>query len=351
MRLLASLFAVFWGFFFYGLIDLLVVVGDDPGFHDSVMLETGWGLMFIFLVATPLIAAAVWPRAALAVGLQQVVLVVVAVAVATVLSASPQHLIMAGGLLVTVLIIGSGDAHSLLVPRRLRWSWEPGALVIAAAVPWCIYASTSASAHRHGRLPIDETWGFNHWPVQAALAVAMVLVAALAATFPPGWVVPTWCVGVHANAARFSTRMRCRRPRPIMTIGTSAVLRLLSLRLRAVSRDPIWQRGPTRAVRPWWRRTRASNASQPAMALGNRRMPLKSRRPTHVGSSLKRVIEISAGNEAHHASPSSAPKYRVALARYSGAMPSTWSTSTVPRRRSAANGQSTPWIVTATGAP
>ena len=52
-----------------------------------------------------------------------------------------------------------------------------------------------------------------------------------------------------------------------------------------------------------------AGASQPAMALGSRRMPSKSIKPTHDGSSLKRVIEISAGNEAHHASPCSAPKY------------------------------------------
>ena len=47
--------------------------------------------------------------------------------------------------------------------------------------------------------------------------------------------------------------------------------------------------GPLRTMERRVARHRPSSvtvAGQPAMALGNRRMPLKSRRPTHVGSSL-----------------------------------------------------------------
>jgi hypothetical protein len=198
VRVMAALLAVFWGCGFFGLIDLLVPL-LDPEFHDVLVLETGWGLLFVVLVAVPLIAAAMRPQVALALGLQQVALVAIAVAVAAALSASPNHLIIAGGLSVTVLLIATGNARSLLLPRHLRWSWEPGTLVVAAAVPWCIYASTSASAHRDETPPIDVSWEFNHhWPVQAALAVAVILVAALAATYQSGWVVPTWCVGVCA---------------------------------------------------------------------------------------------------------------------------------------------------------
>jgi hypothetical protein len=196
VRVSASLFAVFWGYLFYGLIDLLVPFGD-PGFHQSLLLETGWGLVFVFLVAAPLIAAAVRPHAALSVGLQQLVLVAGAVTVAAVMSASPRHLLIAGGLLLTVLVIARGHVRSLLKPSH-QWSWAPGALVIAAAVPWFFYAATAASAYRDERPPIDVTWEFNHWPIQAALSIAVVLIAALAASYPPGWIVPTWCTGVCA---------------------------------------------------------------------------------------------------------------------------------------------------------
>jgi hypothetical protein len=196
VRVSASLFALFWGYLFYGLIDLLMPFGDRT-FHQSLLLETGWGLVFVFLVAAPLIAAAVRPHVALPVALQQLVLVAAAVIVAAVMSASPRHLLIASGLLFTVLVIARGHAPSLLTPSR-RWSWAPAALVIAAAVPWFIYAATSASAYRDEGPPIDLTWEFNHWPIQAALPVAVVLIAAFAASYPPGWIVPTWCTGVCA---------------------------------------------------------------------------------------------------------------------------------------------------------
>jgi hypothetical protein len=196
VRVSASLFAVFWGYLFFGLIDLLVPLQDES-FHEVLLLETGWGLVFVFLVAAPLITAAVRPHAALSVALQQLVVVSGAVTVAALMSASPRHLLITIGLLPTVLVIARGDAQSVLKLSR-QWSWVPGALVVAAAIPWFIYAATAASAHRDESPPMDLTWEFNHWPIQAALPIAVVLIAAFAATYPPGWVVPTWCAGVCA---------------------------------------------------------------------------------------------------------------------------------------------------------
>jgi hypothetical protein len=57
---LAGLLAVFWGFLFYGLIDLLAFA-QGPDFHASLLLSTGWGLLFLVLVAGPLVAVAVRP--------------------------------------------------------------------------------------------------------------------------------------------------------------------------------------------------------------------------------------------------------------------------------------------------
>ena len=196
VRVSASLFAVFWGYLFYGLIDLLVPLGD-PTFHQSLLLETGWGLVFVVLVAAPLIATATRPRAALSVALQQLVLVGGAVAVAAVITASSRHLLITIGLLLTVLVIARGHVRSLFKLSR-RWSWAPGVLVVVAAIPWFIYAQTAASASRAERPPTDVTWVFNHWPIQAAFPIALVFVAALAASFTAGWIVPTWCTGVCA---------------------------------------------------------------------------------------------------------------------------------------------------------
>src|SRR3954467_9460307 len=62
LRVLAGLFGVFWGFFFYGLIDLLAFAQGEQ-FHATLLLSTGWGLLFLFLVAAPLLALAVRPSA------------------------------------------------------------------------------------------------------------------------------------------------------------------------------------------------------------------------------------------------------------------------------------------------
>jgi hypothetical protein len=197
-RIVAALLAVFWGYLFYGLIDLLVFV-QGPEFHASFHLETGWGLFFLFLVSAPLVAVAIAPRAVIPAALQQVLLSGVAAAVGAVLSASPPHLVVAAALGAAVLFVsrslGFGGREVLRRPRR--WAWGPGALVVAAAGPWFAYGLATAEAARAGRHP-DQTWGLNHWPIQSALAIGIVLAAALVATFPRGWVVPAWSVGVCA---------------------------------------------------------------------------------------------------------------------------------------------------------
>jgi len=196
-RIAAALLAVFWGYFFFGVNDLLVFL-QGPEFHASFHLETGWGLFFLFLVAAPLVAVAIAPLAVFPAALQQVLLGGVAVAVAALLCVSPGHLVLAAGLGGTVPLVvrnlGVNGGEVFWRPRR--WAWGPGVLVVAAAGPWFVYAWEAAEAARAGRNPGEETWGLHHWPIQAALALGVVLMAALVATFPRGWVVPAWCVGV-----------------------------------------------------------------------------------------------------------------------------------------------------------
>lgn len=57
------------------------------------------------------------------------------------------------------------------------------------------YASASA---RSGEPPQEITLGLDHWPIQSALAIAVVLVSGFAATLPSGWMTPTWTVGIAA---------------------------------------------------------------------------------------------------------------------------------------------------------
>ncbi len=197
-RALALSLAVFWGYFFYGLYDLLVFL-QGPDFHQDFHLETGWGLFFLFMVAAPLVAFAVAPSRATPAAAQQLLVAAVAIAVGAALSASPIHLLAVIGLVGTslLLVLTTHGPRAALTPPR-RWHWGLGIFAVVAAGPWFAYALAAAEMARAGIHP-SETWGLDHWPVQAALATAIVLVAALAATRPTGWFIAACCAGVCSS--------------------------------------------------------------------------------------------------------------------------------------------------------
>jgi len=189
LRVAAAVLAVFWGLLFYGLIDLLAFL-QGPEFHDTVLLSTGWGLVFLVLVAAPLATVAVASRATASSAAAELLAVAAAVAVGALLSASPRHLALTAGLLLSAALVAwLGHAS----PRPIEWHWStaPAAALAVAVVPAASYVWTSARSTGTGRTT-DDTWGFDHWPVQAALPVALLLVAALAAGHPRGWRLPLW---------------------------------------------------------------------------------------------------------------------------------------------------------------
>jgi hypothetical protein len=197
LRVLAGLSGLFWGFFFYGLIDLLAFAQGEQ-FHVALLLSTGWGLLFLFLVAAPLTALAVRASAVSPSALAQVTLVAAAVIAAAALSASPRYLAVAAGLLVTVAVLALAARdrpwHAL---EAWRWSTLPATLVLIAVAPCCAYAWTSARTTGDARIT-DDTWGLDHWPAQAALPLALLLISALAAGHSSGWRLPAWSAGAAA---------------------------------------------------------------------------------------------------------------------------------------------------------
>lgn len=196
-RVLAGVAAVFWGVLFFGLIDLTVFT-QGAEFHQSFQVETGWGLFFTFVVAAPLLAVAVGPRTVRPAALHQVGLAAIAVAVGAALSRSPMHLYVVAGLVATVgllVVAGGGALGSTWLLRG--WSLLTGLVALSGAVPWFSYALTSAQESRDG-VYSDETAGLQHLPIQAALAIAMVVISVLVATYPSGWRIPAVCVGVCA---------------------------------------------------------------------------------------------------------------------------------------------------------
>ena len=189
-RATAALAAVFWGVFFFGLIDLLAFAQGEE-FHASMVLSTGWGLLFLVLVAAPLFVRAMAASLSACVP-SQIAVVGAALAVGAVLSTSPRHLLLAAAVGVTAVAVTIGSPY-----RNLFGTWRPSLLsllVVAVAVLPCLaYAWTSA---RRTGTPIvsDDTWSLDHWPVQASLALAVLLLAAFSAGRPTGWQIPAYTV-------------------------------------------------------------------------------------------------------------------------------------------------------------
>ena len=154
-----------------GLIDLLVALDQTPGFYDSYLLETGWGLLFTFLVAAPLAALVRDPF--LTAPLVQVSVAAVAVALAAIVSGALLQLLPA-------LALGLDAAVLAYLTRRtvrVQKGWRPHPAVAVAAVvllPGSLaYAADMVVGFRQGRAPTDDiTWGLDHWPMQAAFAIA-----------------------------------------------------------------------------------------------------------------------------------------------------------------------------------
>jgi hypothetical protein len=165
---------VFWGFVFFGFIDL-ISFAFGPEFHQTLILGTGWGLLFLFLVGLPLLCLGIRPELATPAAIGQVGCAAVAVALATVIST------YLGG-------------RRRAIPAGWRIAVAPGLLVVVAAGPAIGYACASARTTGSNQIT-DITWGVDHWPIQAAFPLTVLLAAALAAGHPGGWAVTAWSVG------------------------------------------------------------------------------------------------------------------------------------------------------------
>ena len=198
-RVVAAAAAFGWGFFFFGLIDLLVVVIQDEAFFDAYLLETGWGLLYTVLVAVPLVALAVRPRSPVL--LRQLLAVSAAVAVTAVVTPAWPQLVPGAGLLATVIVLARLSRQRAWSPRD--WSLRhagpvSGALVLVAVIGAVGYAASMIQAARVG-YPDDVTWGLDHLPMQAAFGVALAASVGLgAASREPGWRVCAWSAAVSA---------------------------------------------------------------------------------------------------------------------------------------------------------
>jgi hypothetical protein len=201
-RLAAVAAAIVWGLFYFGLIDLLVVIIQDVRFDPFYLLETGWGLLYTVLVAVPLVVFAVRPR--WPVLLQQLVVVAAAVLVCALITPAAAQIAPAVLLAMTALVLSVWSGHGLAPIRGLSLhgvNRGMAALALVAAVSAVGYAAQMIQAARSGE-PDDDTWGLMHLPMQAAFGLSVAGVAAVAvlarAGNSAGWQVPAMTAAASA---------------------------------------------------------------------------------------------------------------------------------------------------------
>ena len=194
-RIVAGVVALFWLVPFFGLIDLLVVVENDPDWHESYLLEAGWGALFTFLVAGPQVALAARRSVASGVVVAELLAVAVAITGATLWSGSLPLLVAAVLVAANALLLGAmSEVRRVLPPldRGLRML-----VVVGAALGGAFAAGVLAD---HPMVDPDITNGLDHLPMQAALGLAMATVGAVAAAAVggrvPGWRVPVWTLAL-----------------------------------------------------------------------------------------------------------------------------------------------------------
>src|SRR3954451_4144796 len=103
LRAAAALLAIFWGLLFFGIVDLLAFLQGEE-FHATILLSTGWGLLFLFLVSGPLVVLSVDRSAWSAAATVEIAAVAVALATAAMLSTAPRFFLAALGVAATGLV-------------------------------------------------------------------------------------------------------------------------------------------------------------------------------------------------------------------------------------------------------
>lgn len=137
----------------------------------------------------------------------EVAVVALCVAIAAVAALALRQLWPAAGLLMSATIVYLLSGASLEADRgsgQSRLSLSPHlpliAVACAAIVPFAVIAIDLVMGFWELRPPThDDTWGIDHWPMQAALALALPAVSVLASLRAPGWKFSLWTVIISST--------------------------------------------------------------------------------------------------------------------------------------------------------
>ena len=228
LRIIAGVLAAVWAMPLFGLVDLVTALSWREGWEESLLLEASWGALLTFFIMVPLLVVAVRPgrfaEAVLWSGVTAVSLVV-----GTIITGDAAALWLAliaavTGAIVVALGLAATRRGGLPRPRRPRVqpSWLLGVLALAAIPLWGAYAASAASVPAGAPTPYISIT-FDHWPVQAASGIAVILASAIAAV-----VVGARTLGVCAAA---------------LSAAVIGVIMALSQELPVATESPLWSIG------------------------------------------------------------------------------------------------------------
>lgn len=193
-RVLALVWAVGWFVPWFGLIDLTVTWDDEW----PVVLEAGWGMFHTMLVGVPFVAVGVCRRVPAAVPVLLWVSVA-ALALSGVVAREFALLAVSGVLVAQVLLVVGVPSRPRIpsLPRDLI-SKALLVLTLASAVPWTAYALDMWRLNRQAIDHGDITNGIDHYSVQGAFAISLVVLSAVMTVAPQTRRFVGACVGLSA---------------------------------------------------------------------------------------------------------------------------------------------------------
>ncbi|WP_341358924.1 hypothetical protein V5H98_14335 [Georgenia sp. M64] len=175
-RVVAALFALIAAFILMGLIDLLTLPGwVNQDFEWEVPLEASWGALFTFFLAGAYVWVALYPQAPWP-AFVQLAISGLALLVSAVAGTDWRPLALATGVAVSGLLLWRlvGRPVPAVPGGRPSAPWAMLAVAVLGVPLWLPYALTAFSQSRAGVLG-SITQGIEHWPVQGAVGVALMV--------------------------------------------------------------------------------------------------------------------------------------------------------------------------------
>ena len=182
---------------FGGLLGIGLIFGwydtTDGGIHR--VHDIGFGVLYGVILTTACLAMIRRPGRNVS-AFFQVVAVVVATLIASLVSADGRYLFFFAVVTVAaVILLALHPTRGEVLHPVVNPSAVLGVLAAAGAVPLVSFGLTMARLQRTG-LPADPHVKNDHWANMAAMAFGLVLAELLAAAGMRGWRLTAWCAGL-----------------------------------------------------------------------------------------------------------------------------------------------------------